>query len=126
MSEDDEKFHKAKLEDLMSIVDQIELYKSKCPETELVERRNIERKILMNWDYKDFITKYYEFLKRVQDEEDNEEESEDKLLHLIRMKSHLLENYRVKSVLKQKEYENTVKTNFNWATNIKKVSVSKY
>lgn len=48
MSEDDESFHKAKLEDLMSIIEQIELYKSKNPECELLERRNIERKILMN------------------------------------------------------------------------------
>jgi len=37
-------------------------------------------------------------------------ESEDKLLHLMRMKAHISEDYQIKPVLKQKEYINHIKT----------------
>jgi len=65
MSNDDEKFHQQKLDELICIIDQIELYKSKNPETDLLERKNIERKILLCPEYKDFINKYFDFLKHV-------------------------------------------------------------
>ena len=110
MNSDDEKFHQQKLDELISIIDQIELYKSKNPETDLHERKEIERRILLCPEYKDFINKYFEFLKSVQDEEDNEQESEDKLLHLMRMKTKISNDYSIKPVLKQKEYINHIKT----------------
>jgi len=54
----------------------------------------------------------------VQDEQDNEEESEDKLLHLMRMKANISSNYSIKPILKQKEYEILIKTDIQWVENI--------
>lgn len=94
------------------------MYKSKNAETDLHERKEIERWILLCPEYKDFINKYYDFLRSVQDEEDNEQESEDKLLHLMRMKTKISENYSIKPVLKQKEYINHIKTDIQWVEHI--------
>jgi len=49
----------------VNIIEQIELYKTKNPETDLLERKDIERRILLCSEYKDFINKYYDFLKSV-------------------------------------------------------------
>ena len=65
MSDDDAKFHAQKLEELVSIIDQIELYKQKNIENDLLGRKEIEKRILVCKEYKDFLDKYFEFLKRV-------------------------------------------------------------
>ena len=84
MDDDSKPFHEAKIKNLEKVIRSVEEMRGKGKEQDLCDRTNIEKRIAQP-EFKKVLTEYYQFLATVQDEEDNQIEDNEKLIHLMKM-----------------------------------------